>query len=70
VQEIAPGDRGGAVSFTGTAVDGATVTNADYADKVLVLNFWYANCGPCRAEAPTSRAPTRRCSRPVPSSSV
>lgn len=53
VQEIAPGDRGGAVSFSGTAVDGATVTNADYADKVLVLNFWYANCGPCRAEAPT-----------------
>jgi len=53
VQEIAPDDRGSAVAFTGTAVDGSTVTSADYADKVLVLNFWYANCGPCRAEAPT-----------------
>lgn len=55
-QEIAPGDRGAAVEFTGTAVDGATVTSADFAGEVLVLNFWYAGCGPCRAEAPTLEA--------------
>lgn len=53
VQEIAAADRGAAVQFSGTAVDGSTLTSADYADKVLVLNFWYAQCGPCRAEAPT-----------------
>ncbi|MGB4778492.1 TlpA family protein disulfide reductase [Microbacterium sp.] len=53
VQEIAPGDRGDAVEFTGTAIDGSTISSADYADTVLVLNFWYAGCGPCRAEAPT-----------------
>ena len=53
VQEIAPADRGDAVAFTGTAVDGSTVTSTDYAGDVLVLNFWYAGCGPCRAEAPT-----------------
>ncbi|QOC24511.1 TlpA family protein disulfide reductase [Microbacterium hominis] len=53
VQEIAPEDRTAAVAFTGTAVDGSTVTSADYAGRVLVLNFWYAGCGPCRAEAPT-----------------
>ena len=52
VQEIPADQRGGAVEFTGTAVDGATVSNADYAGDVLVLNFWYAGCGPCRAEAP------------------
>ncbi len=52
VQEIAPADRGDAVAFTGTAVDGSTVTSTDYAGDVLVLNFWYAGCGPCRAEAP------------------
>ncbi len=53
VQEIPADQRGGAVEFTGTAVDGSTVSSADYADTVLVLNFWYAQCGPCRAEAPT-----------------
>lgn len=52
VQEIPAAARGEAVAFTGTAVDGSTVTNADYAGEVLVLNFWYAGCGPCRAEAP------------------
>lgn len=52
VQEIPADQREDAVEFSGTAVDGSTVTNADYADSVLVLNFWYAQCGPCRAEAP------------------
>ena len=35
VQEIAPADRGDAVAFTGTAVDGSTVTSTDYADHDL-----------------------------------
>lgn len=56
VQEIAPEERGDSVEFTGTAVDGSTITSADYAGDVLVLNFWYAGCGPCRAEAPTLQA--------------
>ncbi|WP_292836341.1 TlpA disulfide reductase family protein [Microbacterium sp.] len=56
VQEIAPDQRGDAVDFTGTAVDGSTVTSSDFAGDVLVLNFWYAGCGPCRAEAPTLEA--------------
>jgi len=38
--------------FTGTAVDGSTLSSADFAGDVLVLNFWYAGCGPCRVEAP------------------
>lgn len=52
VQEIPADERGEAVTFTGTAVDGSTVSSADFAGDVLVLNFWYAGCGPCRVEAP------------------
>lgn len=52
VQEIPAAERGDAVAFTGAAVDGSTVASADFAGEVLVLNFWYAGCGPCRAEAP------------------
>lgn len=52
LEEIPASERGEPVEFTATAVDGSTITSADYADQVLVLNFWYAQCGPCRAEAP------------------
>lgn len=52
VQEIPAGERGAAIEFTGTAVDGSTLSSADFAGDVLVLNFWYAGCGPCRVEAP------------------
>lgn len=50
--EFAPSKRGPAVEFTGIMQDGSTVTSRDYAGKVLVVNFWYAACPPCRAEAP------------------
>lgn len=39
------------VDFTATTTDGKTVTARDYRGKVLVLNFWFALCGPCRVEA-------------------
>lgn len=52
VQEIPADQRGEAVEFTGTAVDGSAVSSDDFDGTVLVLNFWYAGCGPCRAEAP------------------
>lgn len=56
VTEIKPADRGRPVAFSGTTETGRTVTNADYSGKVLVLNFWYASCPPCRAEAPRLQA--------------
>ncbi len=52
VEEIAVADRGEPIVFTGTGVDGETISSDDYAGDVLVVNFWYAACGPCRVEAP------------------
>lgn len=51
-QEIAPENRGEPVEFTGTLDNGSIATSADYAGDVLVVNFWYATCGPCIIEAP------------------
>ncbi|MEP6842296.1 MAG: TlpA disulfide reductase family protein [Pseudolysinimonas sp.] len=48
---IAPTDRGSSVKWAGTTDVGTRVSSADYAGKVVVLNFWYAACPPCRAEA-------------------
>jgi peroxiredoxin len=48
---IAAADRGAAVTFSGTTDAGDKVTSTDYAGKVIVLNFWYASCPPCRLES-------------------
>lgn len=40
------------VVFEGTVEDGSTFSNKDIAGDVTVVNFWYAGCAPCRAEAP------------------
>lgn len=53
---IAEGDRGPAIEFEGETETGDTVSNADYAGEVLVVNFWYAACPPCRLEAPDLEA--------------
>lgn len=52
VTEYAAADRGEAVDISGTLFDGTAVSSADWAGQVTVLNFWYAACAPCRAEAP------------------
>ncbi|ERK72765.1 MULTISPECIES: TlpA family protein disulfide reductase [Leifsonia] len=56
VSEFAAGSRGDAVSFQGELADGSPVSSKDYTGDVLVVNFWYAGCPPCRVEAPDLEA--------------
>ncbi|WP_298873964.1 TlpA disulfide reductase family protein [uncultured Microbacterium sp.] len=51
-KEIAADQRGEPVDFSGTLDNGSPVSSADFAGEVLVVNFWYATCGPCIIEAP------------------
>ena len=51
VTEIAADSRGTAITFEGQLETGDTVSSKDLAGQVLVINFWYAGCPPCRAEA-------------------
>ena len=54
VIEFAPDHRGPAVDFTTSdTTDGSTVSAAALRGHVVVVNFWYASCPPCRTEAPT-----------------
>jgi thiol-disulfide isomerase/thioredoxin len=50
--QIPADKRTKAIDFTGTTVDGKTLTASNSRGPVTVVNFWYANCAPCRAEAP------------------
>jgi thiol-disulfide isomerase/thioredoxin len=48
-----PSDVGGqAPSFLGSALDGQRFDLAAMRGKVVVLNFWFIGCMPCRAEIP------------------
>lgn len=52
VSEYAPDKRGEPVAFDAAMFDGSTVSAESMRGKPVVLNFWYAGCAPCRAEAP------------------
>lgn len=52
VVEIPEAERGDPVVFEGVTETGEPVTSDDYRGEVLVVNFWYAACGPCIVEAP------------------
>lgn len=51
VQEFAAADRGEPVAVAGTGTAGEALSSADHRGQVVVLNLWYAACGPCRDEA-------------------
>lgn len=51
VTEFDAEERQDPVAFEGIVEDGSEVSSEDYAGEVLVVNFWYAECPPCRAEA-------------------
>jgi peroxiredoxin len=50
-KEYAVDDRQDPVDFEGVSDAGVDISSADYAGEVYVVNFWYASCPPCRAEA-------------------
>lgn len=51
-----PDQRGEPIDMTGTSYAGESIDLADWRGDVVVLNFWYAACPPCRAEAPDLKA--------------
>jgi thiol-disulfide isomerase/thioredoxin len=52
VLEIDRGGRAEPVQWEGVLENGEAVSSTDTLGQVSVLNFWYAACAPCRAEAP------------------
>ena len=52
VAEFPAEERGEPIEFAGPIEDGSVVSSAGYLGEVLVVNFWYAACPPCRIEAP------------------
>lgn len=52
VTVIAEGERNEPVSFAGIDQDGEQIDGDSLRGNVVVVNFWYAACGPCRVEAP------------------
>jgi thiol-disulfide isomerase/thioredoxin len=48
---LAPQSRAEPVSFQGLTDLGDTFSSSDFAGQVMVVNFWYAGCPPCRLEA-------------------
>lgn len=49
---LPPGERGEPVEFSGETETGDAYGSADTLGSITVVNFWYAACPPCRAEAP------------------
>ena len=52
VTEFAATGRGAPVKWSGSLADGSKLGSNNLSGVVTVLNFWYAGCAPCRAEAP------------------
>jgi len=51
--EIPAAERTTTVTLSGTTAEGGTVDLDTLRGKPVVLNLWFADCAPCRAEAPT-----------------
>lgn len=48
---LTPSSRKTPAAWAGTTESGALITDKDLIGQVVVINFWYAGCAPCRAEA-------------------
>ncbi len=60
VTEYKPANRKAPIQFTATTDSGATLRRSSFTGQVVVLNFWYASCPPCRLEAPTLESLSRK----------
>lgn len=60
VTEYKPSDRKKPIEFTARTDTGTTLSRKTYTGRVVVLNFWYASCPPCRLEAPTLESLSRK----------
>ncbi|MFJ5958175.1 TlpA family protein disulfide reductase [Paenarthrobacter sp. NPDC092416] len=56
VTEYVDAERKAPVVLKGKLYDGTAITSSDWQGKIIVLNFWYAACAPCRLEAPRLEA--------------
>lgn len=52
VTTIRAQDRGAPIDFSGPSDTGETISSGSHRGEVVVVNFWYAGCAPCRTEAP------------------
>jgi len=52
VREFAEANRGSPVGWSGATESGTVLKSSQLTGVVVVMNFWYAGCAPCRAEAP------------------
>jgi cytochrome c biogenesis protein CcmG/thiol:disulfide interchange protein DsbE len=52
----APGVGAAAPAFEGEDAQGTVVSLGDFANKVVVLDFWATWCSPCRAASPAVQA--------------
>ncbi|CAB4686926.1 MAG: redoxin domain-containing protein [Actinobacteria bacterium] len=52
VSEFAEANRGEPVVWSGPTESGGLLKSDQLTGVVVVMNFWYAGCAPCRAEAP------------------
>lgn len=52
VSEFAAENRGKSIAWSGETESGGLLKSDQLSGVVVVMNFWYAGCAPCRAEAP------------------
>lgn len=52
VTEFAATDRSDPIEWAGVTESGASLSSDQLSGVVTVVNFWFAGCAPCRAEAP------------------
>ena len=52
ITEIAPADRKDPISLTGEDLDGNELSLDDLRGEVVVVNYWWSACPPCRVEQP------------------